>query len=179
MRLKDKYEKTIVPHLMKEFGYTNRLAAPRLVKAVVNVGFGRIAREKSVQDKIEDSLRRITGQKPIMIPAKKSISSFKVREGMVIGAKVTLRGQRLYEFLERLIHATFSRVRDFRGLDEKNVDSDGNLNLGFKEQVAFPEIGNDEVDNIHGLEISIVTTTGDRKASLELFRQLGFPFKKS
>lgn len=178
MRLQELYKKQIIPKLKEKFGYKNDLQAPRLVKAVVNVGFGRHIKEKSYIDNVVDSLTRITGQKPILTKAKKSISSFKIREGMVIGACVTLRGTRMYDFVEKLIHVSFPRVRDFRGISEKSVDKSGNLTIGFREHLAFPEIMADEVENIYGLEVSLTTTAKTRKEALALFKILGFPFKK-
>ena len=179
MRLQELYKKQIIPQLKEKFGYKNNLQAPRLVKAVVNVGFGRHIKEKSYIDNVIDSLIRITGQKPILTKAKKSISSFKIREGMVIGACVTLRGTRMYDFVEKLIHISFPRVRDFRGISEKSADKLGNLTIGFREHLAFPEIKADEVENIFGLEVSMTTTAKNREEALELFRLMGFPFKKS
>ena len=164
--------------MREKFGYKNDLAVPRMEKVVLNVGFGRHAKEKAYIKNIESSLTRITGQKPILTEAKKSVSSFKVREGMIIGAKVTLRGQRMYDFVEKLIHITFARVRDFRGIDRKSVDRTGNLTVGFREHLAFPEIKADEVESVHGLEVSIATTAKTQEEGLELFSLMGFPFKK-
>jgi large subunit ribosomal protein L5 len=178
MRLQELYKKKIMPKLLEEFGYKNNLAVPRLDKVVVNVGFGRYAKEKSYLENIVKGLSRITGQKPILTKAKKSISAFKIREGMVVGACVTLRRQKMYDFVEKLIHITFPRVRDFRGISEKSVDKSGNLTVGFREHLAFPEIMADEVENIYGLEVSLTTTAKTRKEALALFKMLGFPFKK-
>lgn len=178
MRLKEKYTKEIVPKLKEKFGYKNNLAVPKLEKVVVNVGFGRHAKEKAYIDNVVDALARITGQRPVLTKAKKSISSFKIRQGMTIGAKVTLRGQRMYDFVEKLIHISFPRIRDFRGISEKSVDPSGNLTVGFREHLAFPEIKADEVENVFGLEVCLVTTAKTREEGLELFRLLGFPFKK-
>jgi len=164
--------------MREKFGYKNDLAVPCLGKVVVNVGFGRHAKEKAYIENIEKNLAKITGQKPVLIKAKKSISSFKIREGMIIGAKVTIRGDRMYDFVEKLINISFPRVRDFRGIKEKNVDRNGVLTVGFREHLAFPEIKVDDVENIHGLEVSIVTTAKTRKEGLELFKLMGFPFKK-
>ncbi len=179
MRLQELYKKQILPKLKEKFGYKNNLEAPRLVKVVVNVGFGRHTKEKAYIDNVVNSLSRIAGQKPILTKARKSISSFKVREGMVIGACVTLRGSRMYDFVEKLIHITFPRVRDFRGISEKSADKLGNLTVGFREHLAFPEIKADEVENIFSLEVSLTTNAKTREESLELFRLMGFPFKKS
>ncbi len=179
MRLQELYKKQILPKLKEKFGYRNNLEAPRLVKVVVNVGFGRHTKEKAYIDNVINSLSRITGQKPILTKARKSISSFKVREGMVIGACVTLRGSRMYDFMEKLINVTFPRVRDFRGISEKSADKLGNLTVGFREHLAFPEIKADEVENVFSLEVSMASTAKTRKEALELFKLMGFPFKKS
>jgi len=178
MRLKEKFKKEITKKLKEKFGYVNDLQVPKLKKAVINVGFGRHTKEKSYIDNIESSLSRISGQKPVMTKAKKSISAFKVKEGTVIGAMVSLRGARMYDFIEKLINITFPRVRDFRGIDKKNIDRNGNITVGFKEHIAFPEIGADEVENLVGLEISISTSAKTREEGLELFKLLGFPLKK-
>lgn len=177
MKLQDLYKKEIAPKLKEKFGYKNIFEIPRLTKVVVNVGFGRHVKEKSYIDNVENSLIRITGQKPILTKAKKSISSFKIREGMIIGACVTLRGKRMHDFVEKLINVSFPRVRDFRGISDKGVDRSGNLTIGFKEHLAFPEIKSDEVENVFGLEISLSTTAKTREEGLEFFRLLGIPFK--
>lgn len=160
------------------FGYRNVMETPKITKVVVNVGFGRNAKEKAHVEAVEAHLVRITGQKPVLTKAKKSISAFKIREGMIIGATATLRGQRMYDFLEKVITLALPRIRDFRGISENIIDQKGNLTLGFKEYLSFPEIRTDEVDNMHGLEISVATTAKTKKEGLELFRLLGFPFKK-
>lgn len=178
MRLHQEYKKNIIPKLKEKFNYKNDLAVPKLDKVVVNVGFGKHTKEKKYIDNIINSLIRITGQKPVLTKAKKSISAFKVREGSIIGAMATLRGKRMYDFIEKLIHVSFPRVRDFRGISEKSVDTRGNLSVGFREHLAFPEIKADEVDKIHGLEICIGTTAKNREDGLELLKSLGFPFKK-
>lgn len=178
MRLKEKYQKEIVTKLKAKFGYTNILAVPRLVKVVVNSGVGRNAKDKAFVDGVAGSLERISGQKPVLTKAKKSVSAFKTRKGMIIGAAVTLRNKRMYDFTEKLINITFPRVRDFRGINPKQVDSRGNLTVGFREHTAFPEIKADEVNNIHGLEVSLATTAKTHEEGLELFKLLGFPFKK-
>lgn len=179
MRLRELYKKEIVPRMKEKFGYKNNLAVPRLDKAVVNVGFGRHAKEKKYIENIEKNLAKITGQKPVLTKAKKSVASFKVREGMTIGAKVTLRGARMHDFVEKLINISFPRTRDFRGISEKSVDKSGNLTVGFREHLAFPEISADDVENVHGLEVCISTTAKTRDEGLELLKYLGFPFKKS
>lgn len=178
MRLKEKYQKQIVPKMEEKFGFKNAMLVPRLTKVVLNVGFGHHLKEKEYLASVEKGLTQIAGQKPVFTKAKKSISAFKIREGLVIGAKVTLRGQRMYDFVEKLVNITFPRVRDFRGISDKAVDRNGNLTVGFKEHVSFPEIRVEEVDNLYGLEICLATSAKNREAGLELFRLLGFPFKK-
>jgi len=178
MRLKEKYQKQIIPKLEAKFGYQNAMLAPRLIKVVLNVGFGHHQKEKEYMVSVEKGLTKIVGQKPVFTEAKKSISAFKIREGLVIGAKVTLRGARMYDFTEKLVNITFPRVRDFRGLSEKSVDNSGNLTVGFKDYTAFPEILLEEVDNAYGLEVCLSTNARNREEGLELFRLLGFPFKK-
>ncbi len=179
MRLKEKYKKEILPALKKELALKNDYLAPKMEKVVLNVGFGKHTKEKEYATNVVKTLTRITGQKPVLTKAKKSISAFKIREGMIIGAMVTLRGDLMYDFIERLVNITFPRVRDFRGISENIIDKDGNMTIGFKEHLAFPEIKQEDIDNIHGLEITIVTSTQNRAAALELFRLLGFPFKKN
>jgi len=178
MRLKEKYQKQILPKLKKDFNFKNDFVAPRLTKVVINVGFGSHAKEKEYMQNILESLGIIAGQKAVYTLAKKSVSAFKIREGMTIGAKVTLRGNRMFDFVEKLVGITFPRVRDFRGISEKSVDSTGNLTIGIKDQAAFPEIKVENIVNNFGLEISLATTTKNRQESLELFRLIGFPFKK-
>ncbi|MDD5071988.1 MAG: 50S ribosomal protein L5 [Patescibacteria group bacterium] len=178
MRLKEKYDKKIAPQLKEKFGYKNIFMAPKLEKAVVNVGFGRFNKDSAYIDNIKNNLADITGQKCVLTKAKKAISAFKIREGMVIGAKVTLRGARMYDFVEKLVNVTLPRVRDFRGLAEKSIDKTGNLTIGFKEHLAFPEVSHDSVENIHGLEVIISTTAKNKEESLELLKLLGFPLKR-
>ena len=172
------YKKTILPKLKEKFGYKNDLEAPRLKKVVVNVGFGRHMKEKAYIDAVVSGLTRITGQKPVLAKARKSISSFKIREGNIIGAYVTLRGARMHDFVNKLINITFPRVRDFRGINEKNVDRMGNMTIGFREHISFPEISADEVENVFGLEISLSIGARSREEGLELYKLLGFPIKK-
>lgn len=179
MRLRELYKKEIVPRLKEQLGVKNQMLLPRLSKVVLNVGFGRMSKEKDYIANVEKSLTNISGQKPVMTKAKKSVSAFKIREGMVIGAKVTLRGQRMYDFIEKLVNITFPRVRDFRGISDKSVDKDGNLTIGFKENTAFPEIKVEDVNNTHGLEVIINTSAKNREEGLALFNLLGFPFKKN
>ncbi|MDD2257981.1 MAG: 50S ribosomal protein L5 [Patescibacteria group bacterium] len=178
MRLKEKYKKEIVPKLEEKFSYNNEHQVPHLSKVVINVGFGRFVKEKDYAEEVAKILEKISGQKPILTKAKKSISAFKVREGMVVGGVVSLRGQRMYDFLEKLVNITFPRVRDFRGISDKAVDRTGNLTVGFKDYSAFPEVRIEDIDKVFGLEVSIATTAKNREEGLELFRLLGFPFKK-
>jgi large subunit ribosomal protein L5 len=179
MRLRQLYQKKIIPELKKKFDYKNALETPRLEKVTVNVGLGRNLKDNEFIDEVLDNLTKITGQKPVLTKAKKSVSSFKVREGMVIGAKVTLRGQRMYDFVEKLVNITFPRVRDFRGISESVVDAQGNLSIGFRENTPFAELDIQNIKNLHGLEVCITTTTNNKEEGLELFRLLGFPFKES
>lgn len=177
MRLQEKYKKEILPKLKEKFGYKNDMQAPRVLKVTINVGVGRNSKEKAYIDGVVKNIARITGQKPIETKAKKSISSFKVRQGMIVGVVATLRGRRMYDFLEKLINISFPRVRDFRGINPSQVDKNGNLTVGFREHVVFPEIRPDEVENIHGLEISIAAGARNREEGLELFKLMGVPFK--
>ncbi len=178
MNLKTKYQKEIIPQLKEKFSFPNIFLVPKFKKVVINVSFGRRNKDKPYIDNIEKTLTRISGQKPVFTKAKKSISSFKVREGMIIGAMVTLRGDRMYDFLDKLINISFPRVRDFRGISEKSVDRQGNLTIGFKENSVFPEVKVDDINNIHGLEVTIASSARNREEGLELFRLAGFPFKK-
>lgn len=178
MNLKEKYQKEMIPKLKEKFSYSNNFLVPKIEKVIINVGFGRRAKEKEYVANIEKTLTRISGQKPVFTKAKKSISSFKIREGMIIGAMVILRGQRMYDFLDKLINISFPRVRDFRGISEKSVDKQGNLSIGFKENIAFPEVKVDDINNIHGLEVIIHSTAVKKEEGLELFKLAGFPFKK-
>lgn len=178
MRLQERYKKEIISKMKEKFGYKNNLAVPKLQKVTVNVGVGRFSKDKAYLDNVEETLRKITGQAPVKTKAKKSIASFKIRQGMIVGFMVTLRGQRMYDFVEKLIHATLPRVRDFRGLSAKAVDGQGNLTIGFKENLAFPEIKSDEIDKIHGLEVCITTNAKNREEGLELLKLMGLPFKK-
>lgn len=179
MKIKDKYKKEVAPKLKEEFKCKNVMQIPKLTKVVVNVGFGRMAKEKAYVDNIISGLTRITGQKPVQNKAKKSISSFKVREGMVIGASVTLRGQRMWDFVDKLVNISMPRIRDFRGINDKCIDRTGNMTIGFKEHFSFPEIKLDEVENAFGLEVCLATTAKNRDEGLALFTLMGFPLKKS
>jgi large subunit ribosomal protein L5 len=178
MKLQEQYKKEILPKLQEKFDIKNVNEVPKLEKVVINVGFGKHLKEKAYIENVVDVLTKISGQKPIQTKAKKSISSFKIREGMVIGACVTLRGERMNDFVEKLIKVSFPRVRDFRGISSKGIDKCGNMTIGIKEHTCFPEIKVDEVDNVFSLEISFTTSTRRKEESLEMFRLMGFPFKK-
>ncbi len=175
--IKEKYNKIAVPELKKKFGYKNNMAVPRLVKVAVNTGVGSVKDEKQVE-MIERQLAMITGQKPVKKVAKKSIASFKLRQGALTGYAVTLRGERMYDFLERLISIAIPRIGDFRGLNPKAVDGAGNFTIGIREHTIFPEISEEEIRIIFGFEATIVTTAKTRDEALELFKLLGFPFSK-
>ena len=177
-RLHKKFIKEIVPALKKQLDLENLMQVPRLVKVVINVGYGRNVKEQAFIDNVENTLKAITGQKPMHNKSKKSISNFKIREGMPIGASVILRGKRMYDFIDKLVSVTLPRVRDFRGLSPKSIDGHGNYTLGFKEHLAFPEIKADAVDKIHGLEVVINTSAKDKESGLALLEKLGFPFQK-
>lgn len=177
-RLYTKYQKEVKPALKEKFGIKSEMAVPNIVKVSVNSGINARNTDSHFVELVDGTLSRITGQKPIRTKAKKAISAFKVRENMVVGVSVTLRGQRMYDFLDKLINISIPRIRDFRGLSEKNIDKQGNLNLGFKEHNVFPEIRSDEVERVHGLQICISTTAKTHDRGLELFKLLGFPFQK-
>lgn len=186
--LKEKYKKEAVPDMEKKFGYKNVYAVPRLEKVVVNTGVGKMIQarkgheEKASEGKvIEDLLSEfalITGQKPEVIRASKSIAGFKLRKGMIAGARATLRGVRMYDFLERLIHVALPRMRDFRGLEEKSVDQSGHMTIGIREQIIFPEIPHDKARSLWGMEVTIVTNAKSKEEGAELLRQLGIPFRR-
>ena len=176
-RLRERYKSEIVPALMKRFGYTNPMQVPRVQKVVVNMGLGEAVANPKLIDGAVTDLTTITGQKPIVTRAKKSIATFKLREGMPIGAKVTLRRERMWEFLDRLISLSLPRVRDFRGISPRAFDGAGNYTLGLKEQIVFPEIDFDKVDKIKGMNITVVTTAETNEEAKELLGQLGMPFR--
>ncbi len=176
--LKTKYLQELAPTLARSLGLKNVLAAPRLEKVVVNVGLSAQNRDPKMMEVTQNVLSRITGQKPVATLARKSISNFKIRQGMIVGYRVTMRGRRMEDFVERLVKLALPRVRDFRGLTESSVDAQGNLSIGFSEYIAFPEIRSDEVEKLHGLEVTLVTTARNRERGLIFFRALGFPFRK-
>jgi len=163
---------------MKEFGYKNTMAAPRLLRIVLNIGLGQATKDAKFLDVAENTLRKICGQHPIRKKAKKSVSAFKVRQGMIVGMMVTLRGEKMYSFLDKLINVTLPRVRDFRGISAKAFDGHGNISLGFKENIAFPEILPEEIERMHGLEVTIATTAKTNEEGRALLKNLGFPFSK-
>lgn len=175
--LKDTYKKNVVPALRKEFSYKNPMEVPRLEKVVINVGMGEAIANVKLLDAAVKEVSLITGQKPLLTKAKKSIAGFKLREGMPIGCKVTLRGERMYEFLERLLNVALPRIRDFRGVSGKSFDGKGNYTLGIKEQLIFPEIKYDEVVVTHGMDITIVTTAKTNEEAKALLKLLGMPFR--
>lgn len=176
-RLKEKYKKDIIPAMMKEFSYKNIMQAPKIQKVVLNVGLGEAITNIKLLDAAQKELAMITGQKALVTKAKKSIATFKLRQGMPIGCKVTLRGDVMYEFLDRLISAALPRIRDFRGVSGKSFDGRGNYSLGIKEQFIFPEIDYDKVEMVHGLDVIICTSAKTDKESKALLRYLGVPFR--
>lgn len=176
-RLKQHYREYVRPKLMERFGFDNPHQVPGLVKMTVNVGAGDAGRNQKLLDSILDELGTITGQKPVVTRARKSIAGFSLREGMPVGASVTLRGDRMYEFMDRLVSVAMPRIRDFRGVPTRSFDGRGNFTLGVKEQLIFPEIDFDDVEQVHGLDITIVTTTDKDDEAYELLRLMGFPFR--
>ena len=177
-RLKDSYRKEVVPALMKEFGYRNVMEAPRLEKIVVNVGVGEALQNAKALDHTVQDITIITGQQPVVTRAKKSIAGFKLREGMTVGVKVTLRGNRMYDFLDRLCNVALPRRRDFRGISPDSFDGRGNYSLGLREQLVWPEIDYDSIDKVRGMEISIVTTAKTDEEGRHLLQLLGMPFAR-
>ncbi len=176
--LKTLYKDKIAKELAAKLGVGNVMAVPKVEKIVVNTGVGKTLKDEKMLNAIIEDIRRITGQSPVKTIAKKSIAGFKIREGQVVGLVVTLRGTRMYDFLEKLIRVALPRVRDFRGLDPKKFDGHGNYNIGVKEQIVFPETIREHMDYTFGLEVNIQTNTDDDKQALELLRSLGFPFQK-
>lgn len=174
--LREKYKKEVLPALGKEFGYPNVMASPRIEKVVVNVGVGRIRDEKQIET-IRRILALITGQKPAARPAKKAIAAFKTRRGLIVGYQATLRGRRMWDFLTRLIAIAIPRQRDFRGLDPKAFDGKGNLTIGFREHIVFPEMIGEDVPFIFGLEVTVVTTASRRDEGIRLLKLIGFPIQ--
>jgi large subunit ribosomal protein L5 len=177
-RLKERYEAEVLPALMKEFGFANPMQAPRLEKVVVNMGLGEAIQNGKVLDASVEQLAQITGQRPVVTKARKSIANFKLRQGQSIGAMVTLRGSRAYEFLDRLVNVALPRVRDFKGVSPKAFDGKGNYTLGVREQIIFPEINYDKVEKIKGLNVTVVTTARNDEEGRALLRHLGMPFRQ-
>jgi large subunit ribosomal protein L5 len=177
-RLKERYQKEIAPALAREFGIENPMAVPRVEKVVINMGMGEAIANAKVIDTAADELRAVTGQKPVTTRAKKSIAAFKLRQGMPIGTMVTLRGDRMYEFLDRLVSVALPRVRDFRGVSPKAFDGRGNYTLGIRDQLIFPEIDFNKVDKTRGMNISIVTTARTDEQARALLKALGMPFRQ-
>ena len=177
-RMKDFYKAEVAPALMNKFGYKSVMQIPKLDKIVINVGAGEAKENAKAIDAISGDLAKITGQKPVVCKAKKSVANFKLREGMPIGVKVTLRGERMYEFLDRLFNVALPRVRDFRGINPNSFDGRGNYNMGIHEQLIFPEIDYDKVDKVRGMDICFVTTANTDEEARELLTQMGAPFTK-
>ncbi|QDV32201.1 50S ribosomal protein L5 [Tautonia plasticadhaerens] len=177
-RLFEEYQKTIGPELAKKYGITNVMAVPKIEKVVLNMGVGRATQDKTILDTAVDTMGRVAGQKPVITKAKTSIAGFRLREGNEIGCKVTLRGMKMYEFLDRLINLVLPRIRDFRGVNPNSFDGNGNYTLGLSEQVVFPEIEADKITHTLGMDITIVTTTRNDDQARELLRAFGMPYRK-
>jgi large subunit ribosomal protein L5 len=177
-RLKEKYQKEVVPGLQKEFNYSNPMQVPRVHKVVVNIGMGEAIQNAKAMDAAVSDLASITGQRPVITRAKRSVAAFKLREGMQIGCMVTLRGERMYYFLDKLMNVALPRLRDFQGVSPEAFDGRGNYTLGLREQLVFPEIDYDKVDKIRGMEVSIVTTARTDEEGQRLLKLMGMPFKK-
>jgi large subunit ribosomal protein L5 len=177
-RLKQHYQKSVIPALVKEFGYKNVMAVPKIEKVSVNIGLGEATQNAKLMDGAVNELGQIAGQKPVVTKAKKSIAAFKLREGMSIGAMVTLRGDRMYEFLDRLMNVALPRVRDFRGVSSKSFDGRGNYTLGVRDQLIFPEIDYNKVEKVKGMNISIITSAKTDAEGLALLKHMGMPFRQ-
>jgi len=177
-RLKDFYKETVVPKLTKDLGVKNAMQVPKLVKITVNMGVGEAVADRKVMDAAVADLTKITGQKPKLCLSKKSVATFKLRENLAIGAKVTLRGERMWEFFDRLVTIAIPRIRDFRGINPRSFDGRGNFSLGIKEQIIFPEIQYDQIDQLRGMDITITTTAKDDKQGRALLNAFNFPFRK-
>lgn len=175
-RLREQFNTAIAPAVAKEFGYANRFSVPRIQKVVINVGVGKIGRDPKVIDAVVEDLRKITGQQPVKSVARKSIAGFKVREGQVVGVRVTLRGDRMYSFLDKLINVALPRVRDFRGVKVNGFDGRGSYHLGLREHLVFPEVSNDALDHTFGMEISIVMAGSTDDVTRTILKQFKFPF---
>jgi large subunit ribosomal protein L5 len=179
IRLKDKYNSEIKEKLIKEFSIKNPFSVPNISKTVINVGVGEAVDNKKAIENVQKQIELITGQKTVVTKAKKSVAAYKIRKGLAIGVKVTLRGEKMYYFLDKLVTIVIPRLRDFRGISHSAVDNHGNLNLGFSEQTIFPEIEYDKIDKIRGLEVTIVTTSKNKEHSKRMFELLGVPFQKT
>ncbi len=177
-RLKRRYGEEIVPQMMKDHGFKSPMRVPRLEKIILNIGMGEAIQNPKSMEAATADLTAISGQKPLMIKARKSVASFKLREGMTIGTKVTLRGQRMYDFLDRLVNVALPRIRDFHGVPRESFDGRGNYSLGLKEQILFPEINYDKIDKIRGLQVAIVTTARTDEEGRQLLELMGMPFAK-
>jgi large subunit ribosomal protein L5 len=177
-RLKEMFDKEVVPKMMKEFGYKNRMQVPRLHKIVINMGLGEALQNPKILESSSSEVAAITGQHPVVTRSRKSIANFKLREGLPIGCMVTLRKERMYEFLDRLMNVAIPRVRDFRGVSRRSFDGKGNFTLGIREQIVFPEIDYDKIEKIKGLNVSIVTTAETDEEGRALLTYLGMPFKR-
>ena len=176
-RLKEHYNKNVVPALTKEFAYTNRMAVPQIQKISINIGLGEATQNQKLMDPAVNELGMIAGQRPVVTKARKSIAAFKLREGMAIGCMVTLRGERMYEFFDRLVNVALPRVRDFRGVSSKSFDGRGNYTLAVKDQLIFPEVDYNKVDKVKGMNVCITTTAKTDAEGLALLKQLGMPFR--
>ena len=175
---KDFYNLEVAPRLTKELGLKNLMAVPKIIKIAINVGAGEAVTNKNVIEKIQEQISTIAGQKSIITKARTSVSAFKIRKGLAIGVKVTLRGKRMHQFLEKLIKIVIPRLKDFRGIPDSNIDQNGNLNIGFPEQIIFPEIDFDKIDKIRGLQVTVVTNAKNKEKGKKLFEMLGIPFTK-
>jgi large subunit ribosomal protein L5 len=178
-QLKTKYQEQITPKLMEQFGYTNTLQVPKVIKITVNRGLGEAATNAKALESSIAEIAKITGQKPVVTRAKKAIAGFKIRAGMPVGVMVTLRGDRMYAFLDRFINLTLPRIRDFRGISPKSFDGRGNYSIGIREQLIFPEIEYDQIDQIRGMDISIITTADNDESGRALLKEMGMPFRAS
>ncbi len=176
--LQEKYKKEVIPLMKEKFGYKNNLAVPRIEKVIVNIGIGSNFRDEQSQELVAKDLALITGQKAVPTLAKKAVSAFKTRQGMVVGLKVTLRGKRMLDFISRLINIALPRTRDFRGIPVESIDSSGNLSIGIREHIIFPEFASEDIKRIFGLEITVVTNAKKRDEAVELFKLIGFPIKE-
>lgn len=177
-RLQQYYREKVVPELQKSLGVTNIMQVPKITKITVNMGVGEAVADKKIMDNAVADMTRITGQKPLVTRSRKSVATFKLRDGLAIGCKVTLRGARMYEFLDRLVNIAMPRIRDFRGVSARSFDGQGNYNFGVKEQIIFPEIAYDQIDAIRGMDITITTTAPDDKTGRALLEAFSFPFRK-